>query len=110
VDAALAAWERSDVSAFGEAMRASARSSIEAYETGSPPMVDLLDTLDALPGVHGARFSGAGFRGCCVALVDAAAAEDVAAEAIDRYARLRPDLAPASFALASRPAAGAGAL
>jgi galacturonokinase len=110
VDAALAAWERSDVEAFGAAMRASARSSIDDYETGSPPMVDLLRTLDALPGVHGARFSGAGFRGCCVALVDCAAAEDVAAEAIDRYARLRPELARDSFALASRPAAGAGPL
>lgn len=110
VDAALAAWERSDVGAFGAAMRASARSSIDDYETGSPPMVDLLRTLDALPGVHGARFSGAGFRGCCVALVDDAAAEDVAAEAIERYARLRPELARDSFALASRPAQGAGSL
>ena len=110
VDAALAAWERSDGAAFGEAMRASARSSIDDYETGCPPMVDLLRILDALPGVHGARFSGAGHRGCCVALVDASEAEPLAREALARYARLRPELAAETFALASAPAAGAGAL
>lgn len=110
VDAALHAWERSDVTAFGDAMRASARSSIDDYETGSPAMVDLLEILLDLPGVHGARFSGAGYRGCCVALVDANDAEGVAGEALERYARVHPELAAESFALASAPAAGAGLL
>ncbi|MCH2098744.1 MAG: hypothetical protein MK142_10175 [Pseudomonadales bacterium] len=91
-------------------MRASADSSIHAYETGSPRMIDLLRALDAQPGVYGARFSGAGFRGCCVALVDADAAEDIAIETHARYARLHPEFAAQSFAFATRPAAGAGPL
>ena len=110
VDAALDAWERSDIAAFGDAMRASARSSIDDYETGSPAMVDLVEILLSTPRVHGARFSGAGYRGCCVALVDAADVEGVAAEALDRYARVHPEFAGHGFALASAPAAGAGEL
>ena len=110
VDAGFAAWQVGDFAAFGAAMRASADSSIHAYETGSPRMIDLLRALDAQPGVYGARFSGAGFRGCCVALVDADAAEDIAIETHARYARLHPEFAAQSFAFATRPAAGAGPL
>ena len=33
--------------------------------------MQLRDILASAPGVYGARFSGAGFRGCCVALVAA---------------------------------------
>lgn len=39
--------------------------------SGCEPLVQLRDILASAPGVYGARFSGAGFRGCCVALVAA---------------------------------------
>ena len=70
-------------------------------------MVDLLRILDALPGVHGARCSGAGFRGCCVAREDAHAADGIVAAALDRCAQEPPEPARGSFALASRPAGAA---
>lgn len=44
------------------------------------------------PGVYGARFSGAGFRGCCIAFVDARRALDAACFIRKEYAKLQPKL------------------
>lgn len=43
-------------------------------------------------GVFGARFSGAGFRGCCIALVDADYAAEAASYVRKEYAKLQPEL------------------
>lgn len=45
-------------------------SSIVNYECGSPWLIKLYDILSKLDGVYGARFSGAGFKGCCMALIE----------------------------------------
>ena len=74
-------------------MTASGESSIRNYECGSPPLIDLYHALVAAPGVYGARFSGAGFRGCCVALVDPGAVDSVADGVAVAYAARHPDLA-----------------
>uniref|UniRef100_A0A0D2ZX48 GHMP kinase C-terminal domain-containing protein n=1 Tax=Brassica oleracea var. oleracea TaxID=109376 RepID=A0A0D2ZX48_BRAOL len=42
----------------------------------SEPLIQLYKILLNAPGVYGALFSGAGFRGCCVAFVDAEKAEE----------------------------------
>lgn len=44
------------------------------------------------PGVLGARFSGAGFRGCCIALVDADLASEAALFVKAEYNKLEPEL------------------
>jgi galactokinase len=54
--------------AFGRLVDESGRSSIENYECGSPELITLHEALRAAPGVYGARFSGAGFRGSCIGL------------------------------------------
>jgi hypothetical protein len=61
-------------------MTASGESSVRNYECGCQPLTDLYGILARCPGVYGARFSGAGFRGCCIALADqtVAAASSVA--------------------------------
>jgi galacturonokinase len=89
----VAAWRGGDLSAFGALMTASGESSILNYECGSPPLVDLYRALAEAPGVYGARFSGAGFRGCCVALVEPDAVDDVAGRVAAEYARRYPALA-----------------
>jgi galactokinase len=89
----VAAWAAGDLATFGRLMTESGASSIHQYECGSPPLIDLHETLVATPGVLGARFSGAGFRGYCVALVRPGAIADVAARVRDGYARRHPDLA-----------------
>jgi galactokinase len=69
------AWRRGDLVAFGHLMSDSCRSSIENFEVGSPELVLLQEIFLTTPGVLGARFSGAGFGGCAIALVEAGRAE-----------------------------------
>ena len=87
------AWQRGDLREFGWLMTASGESSIRNYECGCPPLIELYEILVRCPGVFGARFSGAGFRGCCIALVDRAAAAEAAEEISRKYAERRPELA-----------------
>ena len=87
------AWSKGDLPSFGRLMAESGQSSIRNYQCGSPPLVDLYELLVRCPGVYGARFSGAGFRGCCVALVNEAAAQQIAETIAPAYARRRPALA-----------------
>jgi galacturonokinase len=85
------AWERGELPEFGRLMTESGRSSIVNYECGCPPMIDLYEILVRSEGVLGARFSGAGFRGCCVALVEAAAVPQVCAQVQRDYALRHPE-------------------
>lgn len=87
------AWARGDLARLGALMTASGESSVANYECGSPPLIDLFRSLVARDGVHGARFSGAGFRGCCVALIDPDAVADVIDRVADDYTRRHPELA-----------------
>jgi len=101
------AWREGDLEQFGRLMTASGESSIHSYECGCEPLIDLYRILVETEGVYGGRFSGAGFRGCCVGLVvpEAAAA---AAERIRRsYAEVQPDLAADAPVLICAPADGA---
>jgi len=63
--AALAAG---DVGAAGAAMVASHASLRDDFEVSTDVLDALVDRLNATPGVHGARLTGAGFGGCVVAL------------------------------------------
>lgn len=84
------AWKAGDLAAFGRLMTASGRSSIVDWETGCPELVSLYGILKDLPGVYGTRFSGAGFKGCCVALIDPAYRESIEREVRDAYLRRFP--------------------
>ena len=70
VEQGIEAWKQGDLNLFGQLVTASGHSSIHNYECGSPPLIDLYNILLKTEGIYGARFSGAGFRGCCFALVD----------------------------------------
>ena len=100
-------WRRGDLAGFGRLVSASGESSIRNYECGCPPLVDLYEILVATEGVYGTRFSGAGFRGCCVALLDPQAAEPAAESVLGRYRRRQPQLAGDAFALVCRSDDGA---
>jgi len=84
------AWRDGDLAAFGALMNESCRSSIENYETGSDDQVTLQEILLATPGVLGARFSGAGYGGCAVALVAADGAQDARERVAREFLRARP--------------------
>ncbi|KAI4379683.1 hypothetical protein MLD38_005948 [Melastoma candidum] len=86
------AWALGKWDEFGKMISASGASSIENYECGSEPLKQLYRILLAAPGVLGARFSGAGFRGCCLALVYADKAEEAASYVRLEYLKCQPVL------------------
>lgn len=61
--------------------------------SGCEPLIQLYNILRRAPGVYGARFSGAGFRGCCLAFVDADCASEAASFVEDEYRKVQPELA-----------------
>jgi len=93
VEAGVDAWGQGDLAALGALVNESGESSVKWYECGSPQLITLYEILRATPGVYGTRFSGAGFRGNCIALIDPAQSESIA-EAVHRlYPTAHPDVA-----------------
>ncbi len=70
VRAGIQAWEEGDLVKFGQSMFESGESSIKNYECGCPELISIYNIFRNTPGVYGARFSGAGYRGCCIGLVN----------------------------------------
>jgi galactokinase len=70
---------------FGSLMNASHASLRDDYEVSVPPLDKLVDLLQTHPGVFGARLTGAGFGGACVALVATGRAEAIAQDIASRY-------------------------
>ncbi|MCQ2056962.1 MAG: galactokinase [Bacteroidaceae bacterium] len=88
-DAALA-WRNGDIEEYGRLSFESGRSSIENWETGSPELKTLYDIMLRTDGIYGGRFSGAGFKGCCVALIDPAFRESVLQKVSAEYLKVFP--------------------
>jgi galactokinase len=70
---------------FGELMNASHASLRDDYEVSIPELDKLVAALQAAPGVLGARLTGAGFGGACVALCRAGQARSAAETALSNY-------------------------
>ena len=101
------AWRQGELDRFGDHITQSGASSIRHYECGCPPLIDLYETLIGMDGVYGARFSGAGFRGCCLALVEPDKVDQVAERTKEVYARQHPDLARHAWTLPCQSGDGA---
>ena len=87
----IQAWQNGNLNRLGQLVSESGESSIKYYECGSPQLITLYEILRDTPGVYGTRFSGAGFRGSCIALIDPAARETVAEAIHRRYPVEHPD-------------------
>lgn len=86
------AWRRGDIEEFGRLSFESGHSSIYNWETGSPELKKLYEIMTETKGIYGGRFSGAGFKGCCMALIDPEY-EDIIAKAVTReYLKVFPHL------------------
>ncbi len=81
----LAALDAPDAAAFGALMNASHRSLAEDYEVSVPALEALVALLRADGAVHGAKLTGAGFGGACVALCRKGGARAVAARVLPPY-------------------------
>jgi len=70
VDQAMIALRRGDARMFGGFMFASHKSLRDLYEVSTPELDLLVEIARGLPGIYGARLTGAGFGGCTVNLVE----------------------------------------
>jgi len=110
VQAGEAAWRAGDLARFGALVAQSGESSIKNYESGCPQLITLYEILCNTPGVYGVRFSGAGFRGSCLALVDPAQSEAIAEAVHQQYPQTHPEVADVYSVHLCQPADGAGLL
>ena len=87
----VTAWESGNLALFGKLSFDSCESSIHNYECGSPELIAIYEIMRTLPGVYGGRFSGAGFKGACIALVDPEKKESIERELTARYLERFPE-------------------
>ena len=76
-----------NLSRLGELMRESHRSLRDLYEVSCSELDSMVEAAEGLPGYCGGRMTGGGFGGCTVNLVEAAHADDFAAQVSERYQR-----------------------
>ncbi len=87
------AWRRGDLEEYGRLSFESGRSSIENWETGSDELKTLYEIMTRTDGIYGGRFSGAGFKGCCMALIDPSFEVSITEKVTEEYVRAFPQLA-----------------
>lgn len=81
----VSAWEAGDLQWFGRLSFESCESSLNNYECGSPELTAIYQAMRETPGIYGGRFSGAGFKGACIALCDANQTEEIAESIRNKY-------------------------
>ncbi|MFA5561531.1 MAG: galactokinase family protein [Eubacteriales bacterium] len=86
------AWRRGDIEEFGRLSFESGKSSIYNWETGSPELIKLYEIMTKTEGIYGGRFSGAGFKGCCMALIDPAFEQSILEKVEKEYLKAFPNL------------------
>lgn len=81
----VTAWETGNLQLFGKLSFDSCESSMNNYECGSPELIAIYKAMRGLEGVYGGRFSGAGFKGAVIALVDPAYKEQIEKSVTEKY-------------------------
>lgn len=92
VEQGAEAWRRGDIEEYGRLSFESGHSSIYNWETGSPELKTLYDIMTHTDGIYGGRFSGAGFKGCCMSLIDPAFEESIIKKVTAEYLKAFPEL------------------
>lgn len=87
----VTAWETGNLKLFGKLSFDSCESSIHNYECGSPELISIYEIMRPLPGVYGGRFSGAGFKGAVIALVDPKEKENIERVLTEKYLEQFPE-------------------
>lgn len=92
VNKAVEAYSEGNIEKFGEIMFESGYSSIHLWDAGCPEMIELYQIMRATDGIYGGRFSGAGFKGCCIALGDPIKRDIIISEVTKKYLTKFPHL------------------
>ena len=79
------AWKDGNIEEIGKIMFESGDSSIYNYETGSDELKALSEICHHVKGVYGGRFSGAGFKGCYVAIVNPKCEDSIREQVTKEY-------------------------
>lgn len=87
------AWPAADFARFGALMNESCVSSIDQYESGHQAIIALQEIACRAPGIYGSRFSGGGYGGCLVGLVDRDQAGLAADHILSEYRQQYPQYA-----------------
>ena len=87
----VTAWETGNLELFGRLSFESCESSIHNYECGSAELIAIYEIMRGLDGVYGGRFSGAGFKGACIALVDPAKKDSIRNKLTQEYLSRFPE-------------------
>ena len=104
----VAALRAGDVEAFGRLMDGSHVSLRDDYQVSCRELDILVEAAHAVPGVLGARMTGAGFGGCTVSLVRADAVEPFR-EAVSRAYERALGRVPEIYVCSAEAGAGGGA-
>ena len=92
VEQGVLAWKNGDIETFGALSFESGESSITKWESGSPELKTIYEIMRSTDGVFGGRFSGAGFKGCCMALVDPEKWDEISYTVQKEYLKAFPEL------------------
>ena len=92
VEAGAEAWRRGDLEEYGRLSFESGWSSIHNWESGAPEQIKLYEIMRETAGIYGGRFSGAGFKWCCMALIDPNKADDIREEVERKYLTAFPEM------------------
>ena len=92
VEKGAEAWRRGDIEEYGRLSFESGWSSIHNWESGAPEQIRLYEIMTRTDGIYGGRFSGAGFKGCCMALIDPAFEESIRRSVTEQYLKAFPEM------------------
>lgn len=81
----VTAWELGHIERFGELSFESCESSIHNYECGSDELISIYEIMRQTDGIYGGRFSGAGFKGACICLIDPQKKEQIKKQVTEKY-------------------------
>ena len=87
----VTAWETGNLQLFGQLSFQSCESSIKNYECGSEELIAIYNIMRQTDGIYGGRFSGAGFKGACIALVDPTKKDEIRQRITEEYLRMFPE-------------------
>ena len=87
----VTAWETGNLQLFVKLSFDSCESYIHNYECGSPELISIYNIIRPMQGVYGGRFSGAGFKGAVIALVDPRFKESIEKDLTEKYLAEYPE-------------------
>ncbi len=88
----IEAWRNGDIEKFGRLSFESGESSVNNWQSGAPEQIKLFEIMKRTDGIYGGRFSGAGFKGCCLALIDPSYEDEIRKKITEEYTSAYPDL------------------